>query len=209
MFVSELSSIYISFAASKGLSAEIISERDGNISIEISGNGVWSIFKNEIGKHVVQRNPPNDRSGRTHTSDVYVAVFPFFNYNKQPLPSQDVDVVTQKGKVSAGGQNANKTSSAVRMTHKPTGLQVMITGRDQGQNKKRALKILTARVNQHFYDIERARHDIHRKQQIDAATQKRRTYNFKANMVVDHISGRKIYNIKDVMKGKLDNLYDA
>jgi protein subunit release factor A len=96
----------------------------------------------------VQRVPPTERSGRWQTSMISVAVLPLPPENKeQPLREQDLEIITQTGKQKAGGQNVNKVASAVRMKHKPTGLCVMINGRDQGQNRKEALRILTARVS--------------------------------------------------------------
>ncbi len=141
---------YLKYAEHLKLKSELLDASDGHITAKFTGAGVWDAFKNEAGKHVIQRCPPTERSGRRHTSVVAVAVLslpPDKGY--KPLPEDELDIKTQNGH-GPGGQHQNKTQSAVRMVvHKPTGLQVFINGRDQHGNRAEALRILTARVNEY------------------------------------------------------------
>jgi peptide chain release factor 1 len=206
MFVEELMSVYLLYAAKKGLTAEILSTKDGNVSIQVSGAGVWNAFKNEIGKHQVQRIPPTERNGRRHTSIVAVGVLPLFEFKGKPLNEADIEIHCQRGS-GPGGQNRNKVNSCVRMKHLPTGLQVMIDGRDQNQNKNKALEILTSRVNTHFFDIAQAAHSADKKEQMgnSARGDKVRVYDYKRNCAEDVRTGKST-DIKRFLKGNLDLL---
>ena len=185
--------------------------------LKVMGRNVWQAFKNEPGKHVVQRVPPTERSGRWQTSVISVAVLPLPPERAlEPLQEKDLEITTQTGKQKAGGQNVNKVASAVRMKHKPTGLSVFINGRDQGQNKKEALHVLTARVNQLRLDKNSSDYDNLRTGQMKGIGDKLggrgdkiRTYNFIKSRVVDHRLGVKTGNIKEVMKGNLTILFDS
>jgi peptide chain release factor 1 len=199
-------STYIKYSAIKGLKHEVLTSEDGHAIVKFSGTGVWQAFKNEPGKHCVQRVPPTERSGRRQTSIISVAVLPLPPENKEePLREQDLETICQTGKQKAGGQNVNKVASAIRMKHKPSGLSVFINGRDQGQNKKEALRILTARVNQIKREKEFNAYSNDRKKQLGGGNRgdKIRTYNFIRGDVVDHKLGTKTNNIKEVMKGNL------
>jgi len=132
-----------------------------------------------------------------------------FNFEGKPLKDDDLEIKCQTGS-GAGGQNQNKVASAVRMKHIPTGLSVFITGRDQGQNKSKALEILTSRVNDLLYERAHSIHAANRKEQIGDAgrTGKIRTYNFFKNLVHDHNFDKKTTQIKEIMKGNLDILFE-
>lgn len=121
----------------------------------------------------------------------------------------DLEVITQRGH-GKGGQHQNKTDSAVRMKHLPTGLSVFINGRDQGQNKREAKKILTAKVNQLNKEQVFSKVDKTRAQQVDGGgrSNKIRTYNFIDNRAIDHRSGKKVNNMRQIMKGRFDLLID-
>lgn len=206
-FVDELANVYLLYAAKKGLKTEILGRKPGNISIQVSGTGVWDAFKNEIGKHQVQRCPPNERHGRMHTSIISVGVLRLFDYKDKPLKESELETITQRGS-GAGGQNQNKVNSAVRLKHLPTDLSVFINGRDQYQNKRKALEILTSRVNEHLYNVAHAAQSALKKEQMGDGdrTGKIRTYNFKNSLIHDHKLNKKTTQVKEVMKGNLDIL---
>lgn len=167
------------------------------------------LFAREAGKHCIQRIPSNDRSGRPQTSFVSVAVLPLPPENTvTPLPENELQITVQTGKQRAGGQNVNKVASAVRMKHLPTGLSVFIHGRDQGQNKQEARRILTAKVNQ-LRNAQR-QEDYSRLKNGQLGERGRggkiRTYNFIDGRVTDHRSGQTTNNLKGLMKGNLELL---
>jgi peptide chain release factor 1 len=215
LFIHDLLSAYIRYAANRGFQTEIIGEEDGHSTLKIMGRGVWQAFQNEPGKHVVQRVPPTERNGRRQTSILTVAVLPLPpEHTQDPLRDKDLEVITQTGKQKAGGQNVNKTASAVRMKHKPTGLSVFINGRDQGQNKQEALRILTYRVNEQKRQLVENDYNSNRKDQmlcggdrLGGRGDKVRTINFIDSRVVDHRLGRKTKNVKAFMKGDFDVLF--
>jgi peptide chain release factor 1 len=217
LFVTDLLSTYIKYAASCGLRHEILTDEYGHAIAKIIGKGVWKAFQHEPGKHVVQRVPPTERSGRRQTSIVTVAVMPLPPENTQEsLQDKDLDIIFQTGKQKAGGQNVNKVASAVRMKHKPTGLAVFINGRDQKQNLDEARRILTFRVNEQKRLKIEGEYDESRKSQmlcggdrIGGRGDKVRTYNFIRGDVVDHRLDRKTSNIKEVMKGNFDVLFKS
>lgn len=200
----ELASVYLKYAAKKNLKSEIVSSSDGSITLEFRGHGVWNAFKNEPGKHVVQRC-----HGKRQTSVVAVGVLPIFEFSKQQLKDDEIEIKTQNGH-GPGGQHQNKTASAVRMVHKPTGLQVFINGRSQQDNRRLAREILTARVNQHLLEQNQSAYSAERRGQLGDTSRgdKVRTYNFYKNLVHDHRLDRKTTQIKDVMKGDLDLLWN-
>lgn len=216
--MTDLLTTYEKYAAILGFKTENIHQENGHAILKVMGRNVWNAFKHEPGKHVVQRVPPTERSGRWQTSVISVAVLPLPPENKlEPLAEKDLEVTTQTGKQKAGGQNVNKVASAVRMKHKPTGISVFINGRDQGQNKKEALHILTARVNQLRLDRNAAEYENLRETQMKGQNggrlggrgDKIRTYNFIKSRVVDHRLGVRTGNIKEVMKGNLKTLFDS
>jgi len=207
MFIEDMVSMYVRWANSRNIQAEVLNDDDGHWVIRFWGKGAGRAFRHEAGKHCVQRVPPTESKGRRQTSFVIVAVLPIPpRHEMRDLPECEFDVKTQCGRQKAGGQHANKTASAVRMTHKPTGLQVFINGRQQHQNREEARRILTARVRQ----LERERitgdYEAKRREQLGDGGRgdKIRTYNFIDGRVVDHRLGTKTGDVKSVMKGQLD-----
>jgi peptide chain release factor 1 len=208
LFVHDLAAAYLKYANSLGFKSEILESSDGHMLLEFCGEGVWSAFKNESGKHVVQRIPPTESKGRRQTSVISVAVLSIPDKINIVLKDEDLEIKTQGGH-GCGGQHQNATDSAVRMIHKPTGLKVFINGRKQIQNRKKARKILTARVNDHYVDIQQSAYGSERQQQMSGGTRsgKIRTYNFLKSCVTDHRLNRKTRHIDGVMRGKFDLLF--
>lgn len=210
--MTDLASTYVKYGAIKGFYSEVLTSEEGHVIIKFSGKSVWNAFQYEAGKHCVQRVPLTERGGRRQTSMISVAVLPLFPEGRvEQLREQDLEVIFQTGKQKAGGQNVNRIKSACRMKHKPTGLSVFINGRDQGQNRKEALRILTARVNQMKRDKELNIYSNNRKQQLGNGGRgdKTRTYNFIRQEVVDHRLNTQTTNIKEVMRGNLSILFEA
>jgi peptide chain release factor 1 len=209
LFARSLLAAYLRYARELGLETDLVYDSDSAWSVQVTGKNCWECFSGEAGKHIVQRVPPTESKGRRHTSTVSVAVMQLRQIvdSSKPLPSADVEIITQRGH-GKGGQNVNKIESAVRAIHKPTGISVFINGRDQYRNKQLALEILQSRI------IEREREFIHDEHNRLKAAQlgygtrsgKLRTYNFINSYVLDHQTGKKTHRIEDVMKGRFDLL---
>lgn len=195
------------YAERKKLKASVISKTDSSMTLTATGNNAYQIFRHESGKHVVQRVPPTESNGRRHTSVVSVAVLPVWEFESKPLPSNEVDIKTQGGH-GPGGQHQNKKDSAVRATHKPTGIQVFINGRKQSDNKKKALQILAAKVNEFREEREKAKYDSMKSKKLGNGDRsgKIRTYNFIDSRVTDHRFNIKTKQIDKIMKGRFDLL---
>ena len=201
MFAQDLFSAYAKYATAKGLQSKLLASSNGHFAAKITGPNAWSAFSREGGKHCVQRIPPNEKSGRRQTSYLTVGVLPVYEVADITIPSLDIDVKTQRGH-GPGGQHQNKTDSAVRMRHIPTGLTVFVNGRDQSSNKRDALRILTAKV----IDARRAQQDaeygkLRADQMADQGRgNKIRTYNFICSRAVDHRTGKKTSKVKKVIE---------
>ena len=210
MFVHDLMAAYSKYALARGLRGDVLHSDEGHVVARFAGSNAGQVFRHEAGKHCLQRVPPTESRGRRHTSFVCVAVLPLPPDNGvRPLPDAEVEVKCQCGH-GPGGQHQNKTASAVRATHVPTGIQVFINGRDQHSNRREALRILTARVNEHQASQRNADYaDLRSRQLGDGGRgDKVRTYNYIEGRVVDHRLGSKTRNIDGVLKkGQFDLLF--
>lgn len=207
LFVHDLAAAYVKYAKKNELKTKILDTSVSHCVLKISGKIAIDIFKNESGKHTIQRVPPTETKGRRQTSVVSVAVLPLPPQKpSELLKDSEIEVITQGGH-GKGGQHQNKTDSAVRMKHKETGLSVFINGRDQHANRREALSILSAKVNECKSHKKQTAYDKNRKKQLGGGSRsdKKRTYNFMKDLCVDHEFGTKCKNVRDIIgKGKFE-----
>ena len=182
------------------------------ISFTIEGDGAWSRLKFESGVHRVQRVPETESGGRIHTSTATVAVLPEMEEVEVDLDPADVEMQVFRAS-GAGGQHVNKTSSAVRLIHRPTGMVVECQQeRSQFQNRDRAMRILASRLYEAKMQEKRSSEfTAERRSQVGTGmrNERIRTYNFPQGRVTDHRIGLTLYKIESVMDGDLDELMDA
>lgn len=217
LFAGDLFNMYSKYAERQGWSIEVIdrnmTEVGGfkEVAMLINGKNVYSKLKYESGAHRVQRVPVTESAGRVHTSTATVVVMPEAEDVEIELDPKDirVDVYRSSG---AGGQHINKTSSAVRMTHLPTGIVVaMQDQRSQQQNREKAMKILKARVYDYYASQEQDAYDENRKSAVGTGdrSERIRTYNYPQNRVTDHRIGLSLNKLDRIMNGELDDVIDA
>ncbi len=217
LFARDLYDMYAGYASRRGWRLEVLGARESDmggysdVTFLLKGDGVWSRMKHEGGPHRVQRVPVTESQGRVHTSSATVAVLPEAEEIEVAIDDNDlqVDVYRASG---PGGQSVNTTDSAVRVTHKPTGITVsMQDEKSQLQNKARALQVLRARLLQAEEDRLAAEQSAARKDQTGGGgrSEKIRTYNFKENRVTDHRIGLTLYKLDRVLAGELDEVVDA
>jgi len=216
LFAGDLFRMYQRYAQSRGWRVEIdsISEGDAGgykeIVASITGDGVFGRLKFESGVHRVQRVPATEAQGRIHTSAATVAVLPEVEDVEIEIRDQDLRIDTYRSS-GAGGQHVNKTDSAVRITHLPTGIVVTSSEKSQHQNRARAMKVLKARLyEQQREALDSARAES-RKSQVGSGdrSERIRTYNFPQGRVTDHRINLTLYNLPKVMEGEaLDDIID-
>jgi peptide chain release factor 1 len=212
LFAADLFRMYSLYAERQRWKSEVMSANEigiggfKEITFEIKGHGAYSKLKYESGVHRVQRIPSTESQGRIHTSTATVAVMAEVDEVEVHIPDSDIDVEVYKS-AGAGGQNVQKNSTAVRLTHKPSGMVVTCQDeRSQLQNKLRAMSILRARL----YEIEEnkrsAEIDADRRSQVGSGerSEKIRTYNYPQSRVTDHRIGVSSYNLPTVMEGDID-----
>ncbi len=217
LFAYELSEMYTRYAERKGWSVKTVSESKNDIggykeaSFEIRGKDVYRIMRYETGVHRVQRIPATEKQGRVHTSTASVAILPIKKKVTFVINPADLDMEYSRSG-GAGGQNVNKVETAVRLIHKPTGIDVRSTSeRSQLANREKALAILTAKLQQMKEEEEAKKYSADRKSQIGTAdrSEKIRTYNFPQDRITDHRIRESWSNIPKVMLGDMDKIFDA
>ena len=217
LFAGDLYEMYRGFAALKGWNVEVLSLDASDlgginlVTILINGDTAWSRRKFEGGTHRVQRVPATESQGRIHTSSATVMVLPEAEEVEVEIDERDLEIDVYRAS-GPGGQGVNTTDSAVRITHKPTGVVVaMQDERSQLQNRARAMQVLRARLLTLAQDEHEAAQSAERRSQVGGGGrgEKIRTYNYKENRVTDHRIGFTIYRLQEVLAGDLDDVVDA
>ena len=199
------------YAERRGFTVEPLAIGDGTYTFAVKGDGAYSVFKFEGGTHRVQRVPETESQGRIHTSTATVAVLPEADDVEVEIDPNDlqIDVYRSSG---PGGQSVNTTDSAVRITHKPTGIVVsMQDEKSQLQNRERAMRVLRARLYERALAEQQAELAASRQAQVGTGerAEKIRTYNFPEKRVTDHRINLRLHNLDGILMGELDELTDA
>ncbi|PJC65479.1 MAG: peptide chain release factor 1 [Candidatus Colwellbacteria bacterium CG_4_9_14_0_2_um_filter_50_12] len=217
LFAGDLARMYQRYAAKRGWKFAALDSSEGTLGgyktfiSELDGDGVYDALKHESGVHRVQRIPKTEKSGRVHTSTASVAVLPEVEPREVELKERDLEVNFSRAG-GPGGQNVNKVETAVRITHKPTGIVVSSRAeRSQYSNREKALAVLRAKL----YEMEQLKAtgsitDL-RREQIGSGdrSEKIRTYNFPEDRITDHRIGKKFHNIERILGGDLDPMIKA
>ncbi len=217
LFAHSLFRMYNLYAAARGWTVELLNYSETELGgikeadFEIRGTGAFSRLKFESGVHRVQRVPETESGGRVHTSTATVAVLPEMEEADVDLRAEDIEMQVYRSS-GAGGQHINKTSSAVRLLHKPTGIVVACQEeRSQFQNREKCMMMLSSKLYRMEQERIEAEYSGKRKSQVGSGmrNEKIRTYNFPQSRVTDHRIGLTLYKIDSIMNGDLDELLDA
>ena len=217
LFAGSLMRMYTMYAESHRFKTEVINEAPTElggykeVSFLVTGEGAYSRLKFESGVHRVQRVPETETQGRIHTSTVTVAVLPEVDDVEVEINPADLQIDTYRSS-GAGGQHVNKTESAIRITHLPTGIVVECQDeRSQFKNKDKALKVLRSRLYEAAQQEQMAKIASERKAQVGTGdrSERIRTYNFPQGRVSDHRIGLTLYRLEAILNGDLDEIIDA
>jgi len=214
IFAADLLRMYSKYAQSQDWSFLVLDSHPSSLNgyksvvAEIKGENAYENLKYESGVHRVQRIPVTEKSGRIHTSTASVAVLPKVAPVEVQINPNDIDFGTFRAS-GPGGQNVNKVETAVRLTHRPTGIVVECQSeRSQARNKEKAMEILRAKIYHQQQEKQRSEMAQERREQIGTAmrAEKIKTYNFPKNRITDHRIGKSWHNLEDILEGKLDKL---
>ena len=217
IFAGDLYRMYVKYAESQGWKVEVMEAEESEaggfslISFNVIGDGVYGKLKYESGSHRVQRVPKTETQGRVHTSTATVLVMPEMEEVDVQINKSDLRIDTYRAS-GAGGQHINKTDSAVRITHLPTGIVATSQdGRSQHDNRDKAMKALVARVYDYLQSQQTEAIDSERKSKVGTGdrAEKIRTYNYPQNRVTDHRIGLTIQQLDRIIEGKLDDIITA
>ncbi|MBV9159251.1 MAG: PCRF domain-containing protein [Candidatus Kaiserbacteria bacterium] len=217
LFAEELAAMYLRYAESRGWKWRSLDESRAALGglkeaqFEIKGADAYRILQYETGVHRVQRVPATEKQGRIHTSTASVAILPIYKRTKVVVNPSDLEIETSRSG-GAGGQNVNKVETAVRIIHKPTGMDVRCTSeRSQAQNKEKAMQLLLSRLQQAQDEREARERAADRKAQVGTGdrSEKIRTYNFPQDRITDHRIKESWSNIPKIMAGGLGPILEA
>ncbi len=207
VFAKDLKEMYQKYAESKRWRVSPVDD----MTLEIAGSDAYEALRYETGVHRVQRVPETEKTGRIHTSTASVAVLPIRAKAKFDINPADIEMEFSRSG-GAGGQNVNKVETAVRLIHKPTGIDVRSSSeRSQKANRDKAMQILSAKLDQLHEEKEAREHAAERKEQIGTAdrSEKIRTYNFLQDRVTDHRIKESWHNLPKIMSGAIDDIVAA
>ena len=217
LFAEELATMYRGYAQARGWTIRPLDESRAALGgykeaqFEIKGENCYRELHFETGVHRVQRVPATEKAGRIHTSTASVAILPIYKRTKIEINPADLEIETSRSG-GAGGQNVNKVETAVRIVHKPTGIDVRCTSeRSQAQNKEKAMKLLASKLQQAQDEREARERSADRKAQVGTGdrSEKIRTYNFPQDRVTDHRIKESWSNVPKIMSGSIKPLLDA
>ena len=217
LFAEELAAMYLRYAESRGWKSKPLDESRWSMGgykeaqFEIKGSDVFRTLQFETGVHRVQRVPATEKQGRTHTSTASVAILPLYKRTKIEINPADIEIETSRAG-GAGGQNVNKVETAVRLIHRPTGIDVRSQAeRSQLANRERAMALLMGKLQQMKDEEEDRARAADRKQQVGTGdrSEKIRTYNFPQDRVTDHRIKESWSNIEAIMAGRMGPILEA